>query len=156
MIAFIITYTCQLLQLMSYKIDVQNFSYKFKNTLVLQNCTFCFKQGLWCMEFYSPFQGISLVYQQKIVNIKTLFILNNAFEEKYQFQLFLLNSSFFTWNFLIPNQLGNLWPPIKIKKKFKICLEVFLDVKPCRIKCCVVRNFGICLLCSDGTGLKIK
>lgn len=37
MIAFIITYTCQLLQLMSYKIDVQNFSYKFKNTLVLQN-----------------------------------------------------------------------------------------------------------------------
>lgn len=46
------------------------------------------------MEFYSPFQGISLVYQQKIVNIKTLFILNNAFEEKYQFQLFLLNSFF--------------------------------------------------------------
>lgn len=37
MIAFIITYTCQLLQLMSYKIDVQNFSYKFKITLVLQN-----------------------------------------------------------------------------------------------------------------------
>lgn len=37
MIAFIVTYTCQLLQLMSYKIDVQNFSYKFKNTLVLQN-----------------------------------------------------------------------------------------------------------------------
>lgn len=94
MIAFIITYTCQLLQLMSYKIDVQNFSYKFKNTLVLQNCTFCFKQGLWCMEFYSPFQGISLVYQQKIVNIKTLFILN-AFEEKNQFQLFSLNSFLF-------------------------------------------------------------
>lgn len=47
------------------------------------------------MEFYSPFQGISLVYQQKIVNIKTLFILNNAFEEKYQFQLFFLNSFFF-------------------------------------------------------------
>lgn len=94
MIAFIITYTCQLLQLMSYKIDVQNFSYKFKNTLVLRNCTFCFKQGLWCMEFYSPFQGISLVYQQKIVNIKTLFILN-AFEEKNQFQLFSLNSFLF-------------------------------------------------------------
>lgn len=118
MIAFIITYTCQLLQLMSYKIDVQNFSYKFKNTLVLQNCTFCFKQGLWCMEFYSPFQGISLVYQQKIVNIKTLFILN-AFEEKYKFQLFFLNSFFFTWNFLIPNQIGKSLATDKNKKNSK-------------------------------------
>lgn len=30
MIAFIITYTCQLLQLMSYKIDVQNFCINLK------------------------------------------------------------------------------------------------------------------------------
>lgn len=116
MIAFIITYTCQLLQLMSYKIDVQNFSYKFKNTLVLQNCTFCFKQGLWCMEFYSPFQGISLVYQQKIVNIKTLFILIMLLKRNINFNFFFLILFFSTWNFLIPNQIGNLWPSIKIKK----------------------------------------
>lgn len=119
MIAFIITYTCQLLQLMSYKIDVQNFSYKFKNTLVLQNCTFCFKQGLWCMEFYSPFQGISLVYQQKIVNIKTLFILIMLLKRNINFNFFFLILFFSTWNFLIPNQIGNLWPPIKIKKNSK-------------------------------------
>lgn len=108
------------------------------------------------MEFYSPFQGISLVYQQKIVNIKTLFILNNAIEEKYQFQLFLLNSFFFHLKLSHSQPNRKSLATDKNKKKFKICLEVFLDVKPCRIKCCVVRNFGICLLCSDGTGLKIK
>lgn len=155
MIAFIITYTCQLLQLMSYKIDVQNFSYKFKNTLVLQNCTFCFKQGLWCMEFYSPFQGISLVYQQKIVNIKTLFILIMLLKRNINFNFFFLILFFhLKLSHSQPNRKSLATD--KNKKKFKICLEVFLDVKPCRIKCCVVRNFGICLLCSDGTGLKIK
>lgn len=42
------------------------------------------------MEFYSPFQGISLVYQQKIVNIKTLFILIMLLKRNINFNFFFL------------------------------------------------------------------
>lgn len=45
MIAFIITYTCQLLQLMSYKIDVQNFSYKFKKHFGVTKLYFLLQTG---------------------------------------------------------------------------------------------------------------
>lgn len=68
-----------------------------------------------------------------------------------------LNSSFFNLKLYYHPPSRNLWPPMKVKKNSKNVWKFSWMLNEIELNAVLSKNFGICLLlCSDGTGLKIK